>query len=177
MLTVNPGLETAKAIFKFQVASARRRIEQIDFDTVDINEFVSQIRQDSLTVAPADFVLPLHDRQRRSKFRLCHRAPPSRRPRRTAKSRVNVTRAHLDLNIDVPIGKLDLHVLVGLHTHGNRSRGSNAEQTRDGMEVLIEKTSMHRLNPLKLARIKHWRHWFSFRHAPQVRPNTRPITG
>jgi hypothetical protein len=49
MLTVNPGLETAKAIFKFQVASARRRIEQIDFDTVDINEFVSQIRQDSLT--------------------------------------------------------------------------------------------------------------------------------
>jgi hypothetical protein len=48
MLTANPGPETAKAIFKFQVASARRRIEQIDFDTAEINEFVSHIRQDSL---------------------------------------------------------------------------------------------------------------------------------
>jgi hypothetical protein len=49
MSAANPELETAKAIFTFQVASARRRIEQIDFDTAEINEFVSQIRQDSLT--------------------------------------------------------------------------------------------------------------------------------
>jgi len=56
MLTANPGLETAKAVFKFQVASARRRIEKIDFDTAEINEFVTQIRQDS----PTAQVLTLH---------------------------------------------------------------------------------------------------------------------
>jgi len=49
MLTVNLGFETAMAIFEFHVASALRWIEQIDFNAVEINEFISQIRQDSLT--------------------------------------------------------------------------------------------------------------------------------
>ena len=49
MLTVNLGFETAMAIFEFHVASALRWIEQIDFNAAEINEFISQIRQDSST--------------------------------------------------------------------------------------------------------------------------------
>jgi hypothetical protein len=56
MLTVNAGLETAKAVFKFQVASARRQIDQIDFDPVEICEIITDIRQDPL----GRQVLPLY---------------------------------------------------------------------------------------------------------------------
>ena len=49
MLTANLGFEAAMVIFEFHVASARRWLEQIDFNAVEINEFISQIRQDSLT--------------------------------------------------------------------------------------------------------------------------------
>lgn len=56
MLTANAGIETAKVIFKFQVASARRRIEQIDFNASEIDEIINNICQDP----PANQVLALY---------------------------------------------------------------------------------------------------------------------
>ena len=56
MLTANAGLETAKAIFNFQLASARRQIEQLDFDAAEIDEIITDIRHDS----PAAQVLALY---------------------------------------------------------------------------------------------------------------------
>jgi hypothetical protein len=76
--------------------------------------------------------------------------------------------ARLHLDVNVSIREPDFDVFVSLDVHGDCSGSADAQQARGGVEVLIEKTSMHRLNPLQLARIEHWRDWFAFRHLPIV---------
>jgi len=49
MLTTNLGFEAAMWPYLNSTSPRRGWIEQIDFNAAEINEFISQIRQDSLT--------------------------------------------------------------------------------------------------------------------------------